>query len=418
MEQKRKISSEQRYCDMRSTVDDCNRFACTLFQLLAAKNSGNLFFSPASISTALAMTLAGARGETAREMRDALQLTQDDSQLQASFQRLRSETRTGGVELSVANQLWGQSGYQFLVPFLETVRDCYSGGLQMVDFQGEPAAAADQINQWVNQATRGKITELVKPESFHELTRLILVNAIYFKGTWEDEFEPELTRDQTFYLAGDQQIDVPMMHQTGSFGYFENETLQLLELPYRQRNVAMQVIENEDGSAYFTEEEIPGGGSDFSMCIVLPRERNGLHAVEQELHPATLQKWLNTDYQEVIVSLPRFQLELEYELNAPLESLGMKRAFQLDAADFSGMSDDPEGLFIGSVLHKTFVDVNEQGTEAAAVTGVVWAAGCAQEPEPPKVFCADHPFLFLIRDRQTGWIYFMGRFNQPEQLAD
>ncbi len=170
----------------------------------------------------------------------------------------------------------------------------------------------------------------------------------------------------------------------------------------------------EDASVVLMATEVPGGGSDFSMCIVLPRERDGLHAVEQEIHPVTLQTWLTMRDQEVIVSLPRFQLELEYELNAPLESLGMKRAFLPDAAEFSGMTDDPEGLFIGSVLHKTFVDVNEQGTEAAAVTGVMMAAGCAMEPEPPKVFCADHPFLFLIRDRQTGWIYFMGRFNQPE----
>lgn len=414
MEQKWEISEEQRYCEMRATVNDCNRFACALFQQLSAQNSGNLFFSPASISTALAMTLAGARGETAQEMRTALQLTQEGSQLHESFQRLRSETRTGGVELDVANQLWGKVGYHFLAPFLETIRDCYGGGLQSVDFQGEPAATADQINEWVSQATRGKITELVSPISFHELTRLILVNAIYFKGGWEDEFELELTQDQTFYLAGDQRTSVPMMHQTGSFRYFENEMLQVLELPYRQQNYVPQPVELEDGSVVLMATEVPGGGSDFSMCIVLPRERDGLHAVEQEIHPVTLQTWLTMRDQEVIVSLPRFQLELEYELNAPLESLGMKRAFLPDAAEFSGMTDDPEGLFIGSVLHKTFVDVNEQGTEAAAVTGVMMAAGCAMEPEPPKVFCADHPFLFLIRDRQTGWIYFMGRFNQPE----
>lgn len=418
MEQKREISEEQRYCEMRTTVNDCNRFACALFQQLAATNSGNLFFSPASISTALAMTLAGARGETAQELRTALQLTQEGSQLHESFQRLRSETRTGGVELDVANQLWGKAGYHFLAPFLETIRDCYGGGLQSVDFQGEPAATADQVNEWVSQATRGKITEVISPLSFHELTRLILVNAIYFKGGWEDEFEPELTKDQTFYLAGDQQTSVPMMHQTGSFGYFENETLQVLELPYRQRDVAMQLVKHDDGSVEVLQEEIPGGGSDFSMCILLPRERDGLSTLEQEIQQITLQKWLNMDYQEVIVSLPRFRLEKEYDLNAPLESLGVKQAFQPKAADFFCMSDDPEGLFIGSVLHKTFVEVNEQGTEAAALTEMIMVGGCARDEEPPKVFCADHPFLFLIRDRQTGWIYFMGRFNQPEQLAD
>ncbi|QDV19676.1 Serpin (serine protease inhibitor) [Gimesia panareensis] len=418
MEQKREISDEQRFCEMRATVEDCNRFACALFQQLSAQNSGNLFFSPASISTALAMTLAGARGETAQEMHNALQLTQEGAQLHAAFQRLLSETRTGGVELDVANQLWGKTGYHFLAPFLETIRDCYDGGLQLVDFQEEPAAAADQINEWVSRATHGKITELVSPMSFHELTRLILVNAIYFKGAWEDEFEPERTRDQTFYLAGDQQTSVPMMHQTGSFGYFENETLQVLELPYRKRNYVPQFVENEDGSVGLMHTEVPGGGGDFSMCILLPRERDGLNDLEKEIDSATLQTWLTMRHQEVIVSLPRFQLELEYELNTPLESLGMERAFQPSSADFYGMTDNPEGLYIDAVLHKTFVDINERGTEAAAVTGVVWAAGCAQEPEPPKVFCADHPFLFLIRDRQTGWIYFMGRFNQPEHQAD
>lgn len=414
MDQKRQISAEQRYCELRTIVDDGNRFACALFAELSQVNSGNLFFSPASISTALAMTLAGARGETAKEMKQALRLTQEGQQLHESFHHLLTETRTGGVELNVANQLWGQADYQFLTPFLDTVREYYGGGLQSVDFQGNPGDAAAQINQWVSQETRGKITEVASPLSFNELTRLVLVNAIYFKGTWEDEFDPELTKEESFYLSAEEQTSVPMMHQTGTFGYFENDSLQVLELPYRQRDVAMQLVEHNDGSVEVLQEEIPGGGSDFSMCILLPRERDGLSAVEREIQPAMLQKCLNTSYQEVIVSLPRFQLEQEYDLNAPLETLGLERAFQPEAADFFGISDDPEGLFIGSVLHKTFVDVNEQGTEAAALTEMIMLGGCARDEEPPKIFCADHPFLFLIRDRETGWIYFMGRFNQPE----
>lgn len=414
MDQKRQISAEQRYCELRTVVDDGNRFACALFAELSRVHSGNLFFSPASISTALAMTLAGARGETAAEMKQALRLTQEGQQLHESFHHLLTETRTGGVELNVANQLWGQAGYQFLTPFLETVRDYYGGGLQSVDFQGDPGDAAAQINQWVSQETRGKITEVASPLSFNELTRLVLVNAIYFKGTWEEEFDPELTRDEPFHISAEQQTPVPMMHQTDTFGYYENELVQMLELPYRQQSVVMQPVEAEDGSLYMTAQEIPGGGSDFSMCIILPRQQGALQTVESELNLETLNQWLSTNSREIIVSLPRFQLELEYELNAPLEALGMKQAFGPDTADFSGMTDDPEGQFIGSVMHKTYVEVNEQGTEAAAATGVIIAAGCAMEPEPPKVFCADHPFLFLIRDRETGWIYFMGRFNQPE----
>lgn len=414
MDQKRQISAEQRYCELRTIVDDGNRFACALFAELSRVNSGNLFFSPASISTALAMTLAGARGETAAEMKQALRLTQEGQQLHESFHHLLTETRTGGVELNVANQLWGQAGYQFLAPFLETVRDYYNGGLQSVDFQGDPGDAAAQINQWVSQETRGKITEVASPLSFNELTRLVLVNAIYFKGTWEEEFEPELTRDEPFHISAEQQMPVPMMHQTNTFGYYENELVQVLELPYRQRNVSMQPVEAEDGRFYMAAQEIPGGGSDFSMCIILPRQQRALQTVESELNSETLNHWLNTNHREVIVSLPRFQLELEYELNAPLQALGMQQAFNLNVADFSGISDDPEGLFIGSVLHKTFVDVNETGTEAAAATAIMIAGAGAMEPEPPIVFRADHPFLFLIRDRQTRLIYFMGRYQQPD----
>ena len=412
MDQKRQISAEQRYCELRTVVDDGNRFACALFAELSRVHSGNLFFSPASISTALAMTLAGARGETAAEMKQALRLTQEGQQLHESFHQLLTETRTGGVELNVANQLWGQAGYQFLTPFLETVRDYYGGGLQSVDFQGNPGDAAAQINQWVSQETRGKITEVASPLSFNELTRLVLVNAIYFKGTWEEEFDPELTRDEPFHISAEQQTPVPMMHQTNTFGYYENELVQVLELPYRQQNSIIQPVEVEDGSFHMVAQEIPGGGSDFSLCIILPRQQGALQTVESELNSETLNQWLSTNSREVIVSLPRFQLELEYELNAPLQALGMQHAFNLNVADFSGISDDPEGLFIGSVLHKTFVDVNETGTEAAAATAIMMAGAGAMEPEPPKVFCADHPFLFLIRDRQTRLIYFMGRYQQ------
>ena len=414
MDQKRQISAEQRYCELRTIVDDGNRFACALFAELSQVNSGNLFFSPASISTALAMTLAGARGETAKEMKQALRLTQEGQQLHESFHHLLTETRTGGAELNVANQLWGQADYQFLTPFLDTVREYYGGGLQSVDFQGNPGDVAAQINQWVSQETRGKITEVASPLSFNELTRLVLVNAIYFKGTWEEEFDPELTRDEPFHISAEQQTPVPMMHQTNTFGYYENELVQVLELPYRQQNSIIQPVEAEDGSFHMVAQEIPGGGSDFSMCIILPREQGAMQTVEADLNSETLNQWLNTNHREVIVSMPRFQMRQDFELNAPLQALGMQQAFNLKVADFSGMTDDPEGLFIGSVLHKTFVDVNETGTEAAAVTaGVIMGAGCTQEPEPPKVFCADHPFLFLIRDRQTRLIYFMGRYQQP-----
>lgn len=164
-------------------------------------------------------------------------------------------------------------------------------------------------------------------------------------------------------------------------------------------------------------EEIPGGGSDFVMNILLPREPDGLPAIERQIHSATLQTWMTTRIQEVKVSLPRFRVESSMDLDQQLQLLGMQRAFSRDEADFSNMSDDPEGLYIGSVIHKAFVDVNEQGTEAAAATAVMLAAGCAMEPEPPKEFRADHPFLFLIRDRQTRLIHFMGRLANPSQPA-
>lgn len=399
--------------DMETTVNDCNQFACELFSKLAGESEGNLFFSPGSISMALAMTLAGAKGETAREMQETLGFSLEPARVHEAFRRLRTETRTGGVELNVANRLWGQAGYHFLPEYLKTTEHYYAAGLETVDFQNAPGETASQINAWVTKQTNGKIDSLVSPLQFNELTRLVLTNAIYFLGGWEDEFQPEATKEQSFQLSRSEETIVPLMHQTNSFGYGEDEEMQVLELPYRRHEYTTRLVESEDGFSYMEHEEIPGGGSDFVMDILLPREPDGLPAIESQLHLATLQKWMKTRSHEVNVSLPRFRVEASMDLDQQLQSLGMRRAFSRDEADFSNITDDPAGLFIGSVIHTAFVDVNEKGTEAAAATGVMLAAGCTMEPEPPKEFRADHPFLFLIRDRQTRLIHFMGRLANP-----
>ncbi|QDT44141.1 Serpin (serine protease inhibitor) [Gimesia alba] len=403
--------------DVQTTVNDCNQYACELFLKLAGESEGNLFFSPSSISMALAMTLAGAKGETAREMQEALGFSLEPARVHEAFRRLRAETRTGGVELSIANRLWGQTGYQFLPEYLKTIEHAYDAGLETVDFQNAPGETASQINAWVTKQTNGKIDRLVTPQNFNELTRLVLTNAIYFLGGWEEEFEPEETKEEPFQLSQGEETIVPLMHQTNSFGYGEDEGLQVLELPYRQHDFTTRIVESEDGFPYMEQEEIPGGGSDFVMNILLPRESGRLPALENQIHAASLQQWMTTRSCEVKVSLPQFRVESSMELNQQLQSLGMQRAFSRDEAEFSNMSDDPEGLFLGAILHKAFVEVNEKGTEAAGVTGVIVAGGCVRDDEPPKEFRADHPFLFLIRDRKTRLIHFMGRLVNPSQPA-
>ncbi len=361
-----------------------NTFALNLYGELR-EQEGNLFFSPYSISTALAMTYGGARGSTAAQMEQVLHFEVTTERLHQAFSQLTGQGAKGGYQLSVANALWGQQGVGFLKKFLDLTEKHYGAGLRQVDFAAATEAARKTINAWVEKETQGKIKDLIQPGVLNALTRLVLTNAIYFKGTWAEQFDKKATRDAPFTLATRQQVKVPMMHKTENFGYTEAEDFQALELAY--------------------------AGDDLSMVIFLPREADGLLALEKKLSLENLESWLGgLRRQTVQVSVPRFAITSEFGLQEVLKSLGMTDAFS-GAADFSGMTGRKD-LFISAVIHKAFVDVNEEGTEAAAATAVVMMRSAA--PRPPVVFRADHPFLFLIRDNASDSILFIGRLVNPK----
>ncbi|GAI76663.1 unnamed protein product, partial [marine sediment metagenome] len=262
----------------------------------------------------------------------------------------------------------------------------YDGRLSEVDFAGATETARKTINAWVEKKTKDKIKELLKPGVLNRLTRLVLTNAIYFKGNWDSQFEKARTQPAPFTLTDGKKVNVPMMNQTEKFKYTEAESFQALELPY---------VDNE-----------------LSMVILLPKETDGLSDFEKTLTAGNLSEWLGKlRKRKVIVSVPKFRMTSQFSLAAVLKSMGMTDAFVPDAADFSGMNGKRD-LFISAVIHKAYVEVNEEGTEAAAATGVV--IGVTSMPARPPVFRADHPFLFLIRDNRTGSILFIGRVMNPK----
>ncbi len=373
--------------DVAGVVEGNNAFAFDLYEKLRGKE-GNLIFSPYSISTALAMTYAGARGETASQMETVLHFTLGQKKLHPAMAGLVDDlNRRGGegaYELVVANRLWGQKGYRFLNSFLALNRTYYGAGLEQVDFAGATEEARRTINAWVEKRTRDKIRELLKPRVLTPFTTLVLTNAIYFKGNWASQFKKEQTKDAPFSVSPTEKVTVPMMRQTKEFGYSETAELQFLEMPYV--------------------------GDDLSMVVLLPKKIDGLAEIEASLNADGLQTWLSRVHKrKVAVFLPRFKIGFGLDLAKTLESMGMPLAFG-GGADFSGM-DGTRSLFISNVIHKAFVDVNEEGTEAAAATAVVMSRGVSR----PPVFRADRPFLFLIRDRATESILFMGRVVNPKR---
>ncbi|HUT36559.1 MAG TPA: serpin family protein [Planctomycetota bacterium] len=395
--------------DLKDLAAGNNRFAVEACAKLMEKEEGNLFLSPFSIRTALAMTYAGAREETARQMKKALHFTLDDARLHAAAQRAQQLMHTGAGAthtLLIANSLWGQKGYTFLKPFLDVTATCYGGGLNQVDFTREREAARQEINRWVEERTRDKIKDLVPRGGLDPLTRLVLVNAVYFYGSWERQFDKGLTQDAPFAVTPQKSVTVKMMrHKTRDvkekprFRYLETDALQAVELSYK--------------------------GDQVSMAIFLPRKKDGLPALERELlTPAAgvglveqLDKLAASRKQQVHVYLPKWRITWgTRDLTPVLKSLGITEAFLTRKADFSGMNGvkqpDDEALHIAAVFHKAFVDVNEEGTEAAAATAVVMAPTAAP-PTPTPVFRADHPFLFLIRQTGTGQILFIGRVAEP-----
>ena len=373
-----------------------NSFAVDLYARLAEeRQTENLFFSPTSIETALAMTYAGARGSTAGQMAKVLHLPPEAQSIHQDFGSFlkqlnaakTAEGKTRGYELTVANALWGQKGYSFLPGFVGLLETYYGAGLDEVDFKSDSEGARKTINAWVAKETRDKIKDLIGQGLLTPDTRLVLTNAIYFKGKWAAPFEKKATRDEPFHLSAEQQKTVPLMHRTGSYGYREEENFQALRLTYV--------------------------GDELSMIILLPKKIDGLEALEKELTREKLSQWFSRlREQKVVVSVPRFKATAQFELNSALASLGMSDAFDAGCADFSGMTGN-RNLCISNVIHKAFVEVNEQGTEAAAATGVVMELTAALPSPPPPEFRADHPFLFVIREEKSGTILFMGRLVDP-----
>ena len=375
--------------DQAAVVEGNNAFAFALYGHLQNRN-GNLFFSPESISTALAMAYAGARGNTATEMAKTLHFTLPQQRLNPAMGALLNDLNAvhEGYQLSVANALWAQHGYTFLDDFLTLLKNDYGAGLMQVDFKGATEAARLTINRWVEQKTQDKIKDLLQPGTLVPSTRLVLTNAIYFKGDWQTQFDKAQTRDEDFYPSQAQTKKVAFMHREGSFSYFDGGTFQLLEIPYKSK--------------------------ELSLVVLLPKDRGGLPALEQSLTASNTQQWLSQLVQrdKVIVALPKFKSTQQFELGGTLGAMGMAQAFS-GSADFSGMTGKHD-IAISEVIHKAYIDVNEEGTEAAAATAVGMRTMAMRGPvAQPPVFRADHPFIFLIRDNRSSSILFMGRMADP-----
>ncbi len=370
-----------------------NAFAVELYDQLR-KQPGNLFFSPASISTAFGMAYAGAHGKTATEIAQVFHFALPEAELHPAIGGALAAMNAAhqGYELHVSDALWAQQDESFLPSYLQLVQSDYGAGFHQVDFKTSPDSVRVAINQWVEQQTNGKIANLIGPGALNGSTRLVLTNAIYFKGSWLDPFQPEATDNEDFHLSAAQTIKAPMMNRTGGYRYFNGGTFQALELPYE--------------------------GGDLSMVVFLPNAVAGLPTLEQSFTASAASAWLGklAPAKKVILTLPKWTMTEQFELSSTLAKMGMPQAFS-GAADFSGMNGKRD-FAISAAIHKAFIDVNEQGTEAAAATAITMFATAMrlQEDEPPPiVFDADHPFLFLIRDMKSGSILFLGRVTDPSK---
>ena len=383
--------------DLRTLAGGNNAFAFDLYGALAG-SEGNLFFSPHSISTALAMAYAGARGETERQMADTLRFGLPQERLHPAVNALdlslsaRSEDDSG-LRLNVANSVWGQEGYGFLPDFLDTLALNYGGEIRPVDFRQDSEGARVRINDWIAEETEDKIKDLIPPRAIGGLTRMVLANAIYFKAAWQYSFDEGATTDRPFHLLDGSQRDAPMMRQQEDLRYASGDGYQAVQLPY--------------------------GRGDASMTILLP-DSGGFREFEDSLNADSLEDILKgLDRQLVRLTMPKFKMESAFSLSGTLAAMGMPDAFDGSAADFSGMDGQRCGagggicLLISDVLHKAFVSVDENGTEAAAATAVlVGITSMPEEPEPIEMDI-DRPFIFLIRDHTTGAILFLGRVLEP-----
>jgi serpin B len=379
--------------DLAELVRGNTAFAVDLYHVLR-QDHDNLFYSPYSISVALAMTYAGARGETERQMAETMHFDLAQGDLHTVFNALdqalaaRGQGAAGkeegkGFQLNVANALWGQQGYAFTPEFLDTLARNYGAGLRLMDFVQAAEASRVAINDWIAEQTEDRIQDLIPQGAIDAMTRLVLTNAIYFNAAWQVPFDENQTEDGTFHRLDGSKLSTPMMQASESFGYAASEGVQVVELPY--------------------------SGGELSMVILLPAE-GAFTAFEGALDAGRVNDLLGqVKRQQVALTMPRFEFDSEFTLSKALQSMGMGEAFT-PSADFTGMTGTRE-LYISDVIHKAFVAVDEAGTEAAAATAVVMRLSAA--PSEPVQVTVDRPFIFLIRDLQTGTILFVGRVMDP-----
>jgi serpin B len=366
-----------------------NRFAVDLYKKLQKKDV-NLIFSPYSISTAFGFVYTGAKSGTAEQIASTFYFETNACNTADQFARVQSVIndieKESGINLHSVNGLWIQKNYHILQSFMSAATEDYEASVSHVDFKKDCEKVRLNINQWVEKNTQSKIKNLIAPGMLDSLTRMVLVNAIYFKAKWMHQFKEKSTVKAPFYKSNGKQVEAQMMKQNESFNYKEIDDLQVVELPYENRRI--------------------------SMFIFLPKQSHSLTDVEASLDYNDLQQFTrNMNREQVLLWLPKFKIELSVSLNKMLSSMGMPSAFGGNA-DFSGI-DGTTLLYITEAVHKAYIDVDEYGTEAAAATAVVCGLKAAPPFGKPKVFKADHPFLFIIKENTTGSILFMGRVVNP-----
>jgi serpin B len=380
-------------------IEHSNKLALQLYGELR-KKPGNLVLSPYGVSASLAMLLAGADGRTREEIRSLLAVSANEEHaLHAAHGDLLGWLTTGHDSrphrLDIASAIFTQHDQDPLLSYVKLLEAHYATRPHLVDFVSQPATARKVINDWAAEKTRDKIREVVSPEEVSSLTRLVLANALYFKGPWKHAFKPSRTESEPFHLSPDKKIDVPLMHQTEEFGYAHEDKVRVVVMPYR--------------------------GDELSIALILPDELDGLAALEERIDDAALSRWLAAAAKSVVrlpISIPRFKFENAHDLEAALKRLGLLTAFDPTAADLSridGVRPTPanagDRLFVDRIRQRALIDVNEEGTEAAAVTVTTTTTEKGKRDAPS--FRADHPFLFLIRENSTGLILFLGRVVDP-----
>jgi len=366
-----------------------NEFAFDLYKKINSTEKGNIFFSPYSISAALSMVYEGARGQTALEIQSVFNFPTDDTNRRSSFAAIYNDLnlKNSDYVLQTANSLWAQKDYPFIDEYFAVLKNYYAAESNNLDFFNNPDGSRKIINAWVEDKTNNKIKDLFPVGTIENDTRLVLANAIYFKSKWLKEFNPDDTQIADFNIDSKNTVSVKMMQKTGEesvFDYYETPSLQALKMPYT--------------------------GEKLSMLVLLPK-KNDINSISDVLTSDELTEVNNNLVNErVNVFIPKFTFDTKYQMNETLKEMGMPLAFT-NEADFSGMTEDNE-LKIGLVIHQAFIDVNEEGTEAAAATGVSMVLKTVM-PAPVPVFRADHPFFFVIQDNETGNILFLGKVAEP-----